>query len=145
MKKEELLAKTRDELRLLAKEHEVPGRGKMTKDQLAEALANVLQEDDEDHKTDNEVVVHAPRTEYIKSAEKGTIMAFRLPDGKVKSAKMIERSLKREKLKMETAYGRQFIISFSDVIWVKSGNRWPKGVFNLLKGNVNNEGDKQGQ
>ena len=145
MKKEELLAKTRDELRLLAKEHEVPGRGKMTKDQLAEALANVLQEDDEDHKTDNEAVVHAPRTEYIKSAEKGTIMAFRLPDGKAKSAKMIERSLKREKLKMETAYGRQFIISFSDVIWVKSGNRWPKGVFNLLKGNVNNEGDKQGQ
>lgn len=145
MKKEELLAKTRDELRTIAKEHGVPGRGKMTKDQLAEALANVLQEEVKESETGDEVIDHASRVEYVKAAEKGTIMAFRLPDGKVKSAKMIERSMKREKLKMETAYGRQFVISFSDVIWVKSGSRWPKGVFNLLKGNVNNGEGKQNQ
>lgn len=145
MKKEELFAKTRDELRAIAREHEIVGRGKMTKEQLVNAIADVLGEGRTDEAMDEIAEAISAKAEYVKTAEKGTIMAFRLPNGKVKSAKMIERSLKREKLKMETAYGRQFVISFSDVIWVKTGDRWPRGVFNLLKGNVNNEGDKQDQ
>lgn len=146
MKKEELFAKTCDELRAIAKEHAIVGRSKMTKDQLVNAITEVLKESVPDATPEEEVQVDTgAKTEYVKTAEKGTIMAFRLPNGKVKSAKMIERSLKREKLKMETAYGRQFVISFSDVIWVKTGDRWPRGVFNLLKGNVNDEGNKQDQ
>lgn len=146
MRKEELIAKTRDELRVLAKEHQIVGRSKMNKDQLAEALLQVCMDPSPEAGVE---VVDSPadaKYGYIKTAEKGTIMAFKLPDGKVKSAKMVERSLKREKLKLETAYGRQFVVSFSDVIWVKTGERWPKGVFNLLKGLKGNENhDKEAQ
>lgn len=139
MRKEELIAKTRDELRVLAKEHQIAGRSKMNKDQLVEALLQVCV--DPSPEAEVEVVASPADAKYgyIKTAEKGTIMAFKLPDGKVKSAKMVERSLKREKLKLETAYGRQFVVSFSDVIWVKTGERWPRGVFNLLKGLKGNE------
>ena len=142
MSKEELNAKTRDELRVIAKEHEIVGRGKMTKAQLVDAIFEVINKDAQ--KCNDEVQAKADaKIDYVKTAGKGTIMAFKLPNGKVKSAKMIERSLKREKLKMETAYGRQYVIDFSDVIWVKTGDRWPNGVLSLLKGNVNNEGEKQ--
>lgn len=142
MSKEELNAKTRDELRAIAKEHEIAGRGKMTKAQLVDAIFEVINKDAQKCKDEVQAKADA-KIDYVKTAEKGTIMAFKLPNGKVKSAKMIERSLKREKLKMETAYGRQYVIDFSDVIWVKTGDRWPNGVLSLLKGNVNNEGEKQ--
>lgn len=145
MSKEELNAKTRDELRVIAKEHEIVGRGKMTKAQLVDAIFEVINNKDA-QKCNDEVQAKADaKIDYVKTAEKGTIMAFKLPNGKVKSAKMVERSLKREKLKMETAYGRQYIIDFSDVIWVKTGDRWPNGVLSLLKGNVNNGERKQDQ
>lgn len=142
MSKEELNAKTRDELRAIAKEHEIVGRGKMTKAQLVDAIFEVINKDAQKCNDEVQAKVDA-KIDYVKTAEKGTIMAFKLPNGKVKSAKMIERSLKREKLKMETAYGRQYVVDFSDVIWVKTGDRWPNGVLSLLKGNVNNEGEKQ--
>lgn len=142
MSKEELNAKTRDELRAIAKEHEIAGRGKMTKAQLVDAIFEVINKDAQKCKDEVQAKADA-KIDYVKTAEKGTIMAFKLPNGKVKSAKMIERSLKREKLKMETAYGRQYVIDFSDVIWVKTGDRWPNGVLSLLKGNVNNEEEKQ--
>lgn len=142
MSKEELNAKTRDELRVIAKEHEIVGRGKMTKAQLVDAIFEVINKDAQKYNDEVQAKADA-KIDYVKTAEKGTIMAFKLPNGKVKSAKMIERSLKREKLKMETAYGRQYVIDFSDVIWVKTGDRWPNGVLSLLKGNVNNEGEKQ--
>lgn len=144
MSKEELNAKTRDELRVIAKEHEIVGRGKMTKAQLVDAIFEATNNGAQKCTNKDEVQAKADaKIDYVKTAEKGTIMAFRLPDGKVKSAKMIERSLKREKLKMETAYGRQYVIDFGDVIWVKTGDRWPNGVLSLLKGNANNEKGKQ--
>ena len=74
------------------------------------------------------------KAKYVENAEMGTIVAFKLPGMKVKSAKLIRRSTKNMKFKVETAYGTEFIISYDDVIWVKTNKRWPKGVYNLLKG-----------
>lgn len=71
---------------------------------------------------------------YVENAEIGTIVAFKLPGMKVKSAKIIRKSTKNRKYKVETAYGTDFVISFDDIIWVKTNKRWPKGVYNLLKG-----------
>lgn len=71
---------------------------------------------------------------YIENINIGTIVAFRLSNGKVKSAKVVRKSTKNRKLKLETDYGAEYIISYDDVIWVRTGKRWPKGVYKLLKG-----------
>ena len=47
---------------------------------------------------------------------------------------IVKRSTKNRKLKLETKYGASFIVPFDDVIWVRTNKRWPKGVYQLLKG-----------
>ena len=151
MRKEELQAKTRDELRAIAKEMEISGRGSMTKAQLVEAIANSANGSAEDgsknenEKAEEQVVKdtcnadtkmdgNSKRMTYVETVEPGTIMAFRLPDGKVKSAKLVKRSTKRRMLLLVTSYGKEFKVPFEDVVWVKTGTRWPCGVYKLLKG-----------
>lgn len=79
---------------------------------------------------------------YIENIEIGTIIAFRLSNGKVKSAKVTRKSTKNRKLKLETDYGAEYIISFEDVVWVRTGKRWPRGVYKLLKG-IGDENGKE--
>lgn len=73
---------------------------------------------------------------YVENAEVGTLVAFRLSSGKVKSAKVIKRSAKNRMLKVETSYGATYVVPYEDVVWVRTGKRWPRGVYNLLKGTV---------
>ena len=73
---------------------------------------------------------------YVENIEIGTIVAFKLSNGKVKSAKVVKKSTKNRKLKLETDYGAEYIVPYENVIWVRTGKRWPKGVYNLLKGTV---------
>lgn len=77
------------------------------------------------------------KMEYVNNVSIGTLVAFNAPDGRVRSAKVMKKSTKKRKLMVETEYGASFIISFDDVIWVKTGSRWPRGVYNMLKGNKN--------
>ena len=80
---------------------------------------------------------------YVENASLGTLVAFKLSSGKAKSAKIVNRNRKKEKLKVETNYGAEYIISYDDIIWVKTGKRWPRGVYNLLKGLDNYESKKE--
>ena len=80
---------------------------------------------------------------YVENVKIGTLVAFTSYTGKVKSAKVIKKSTKNRKLKVETKYGAQFIITFDDVIWVRTNKRWPRGVYQLLKGVVN-DGEEKG-
>lgn len=80
---------------------------------------------------------------YIENIDIGTIVAFRLSNGKVKSAKVTRKSTKNRKLKLETDYGAEYIISYDDVVWVRTGKRWPKGVYRLLKGLGNDVKESQ--
>lgn len=83
---------------------------------------------------DQNKLVNNNRMRYVENVEIGTIVAFTKPDGGVDSAKVINRSTSKRKLKVQTYYGIEYVIAFEDVIWVKTGSRWPKGVYNLLKG-----------
>jgi hypothetical protein len=74
------------------------------------------------------------KQKYLDNIQVGTIVAFKLSDNKAKSAKVVKKSTKNRKLQVETSYGAQYIIPFENVIWVKTGSRWPKGVYNMLKG-----------
>lgn len=131
---ENLEKKTRDELRVIAKELDIKGRGHMTKEQLVQAIASAA--GGETAATSDDVSSGSNKMKYVENAEVGTIVAFKLPDGRVKSAKIERRSTSRRKLKLVTQYGAEFVVPYEDVIWVRTTKRWPKGVYNLLKGKV---------
>lgn len=141
---ENLEKKTRDELRVIAKELDIKGRGHMTKEQLVQAIASAT--GGEAAETSDDVSSGSNKVKYVENAEIGTIVAFKLPDGRVKSAKIERRSTSRRKLKLVTQYGAEFVVPYEDVIWVRTTKRWPKGVYNLLKGKVaeNESGSKEG-
>lgn len=131
---ENLEKKTRDELRVIAKELDIKGRGHMTKEQLVQAIASAT--GGEAAETPDDVSSGSNKMKYVENAEVGTIVAFKLPDGRVKSAKIERRSTSRRKLKLATQYGAEFVVPYEDIIWVRTTKRWPKGVYNLLKGKV---------
>lgn len=140
---ENLEKKTRDELRVIAKELDIKGRGHMTKEQLVQAIASAT--GSEAAETSDDVSSGSNKAKYVENAEVGTIVAFKLPDGRVKSAKIERRSTSRRKLKLVTQYGAEFVVPYEDIIWVRTTKRWPKGVYNLLKGKVaeNESGSKE--
>ena len=168
MSKENLQNKTCKELRELAKDMNISGRWDMIKDQLIDAIlrAEVLKKNDESEsakdecKIDNqENVVEvedkvekksanidvdmAQKMPYIENIEIGTLVAFRLFNGKVKSAKVTRKSTKNRKLMLETDYGAKYIVSYDDILWVRTGKRWPRGVYKLLKGLVDENGKEE--
>ena len=71
---------------------------------------------------------------YANDIRVGTIVAYRQSDFTVKSAKVIRKSTKNRKLMIKMKFGAEMLIDFDDVVWVKTTERWPKWVFNLLKG-----------
>ena len=89
------------------------------------------------------------KMKYIVNAEVGQIVAFRIPEtGKVISAMITKKSTKKQKFAVETKYGVEHIVLWEDVIWVRTGKRWPKGVYQLFKKNLEpNKGvdDKDGE
>ena len=168
MSRENLQKKTCKELRELAKELNISGRWDMTKDQLIDAILgaevventnesesakdeckvdnqeNVVEVEDKVEKESANVDVDmAQKMPYIENIEIGTLVAFRLSNGKVKSAKVTRKSTKNRKLKLETEYGAEYIVSFDDIVWVRTGKRWPRGVYKLLKGLVDDNGKEE--
>lgn len=167
MSKEILEAKTRKELRVIATELNITGRWEMNKEQLIDAIlgAEVVKNTEktesakDECKVDNQEIVEAENKDenksanvkinmeqkmhYIENVDIGTIVAFKLSNGKVKSAKVARKSTKNRKLKLETDYGAEYIVSYDDVIWVRTGKRWPRGVYKLLKGLVDVNGKEK--
>lgn len=168
MSRENLQKKTCKELRELAKGMNISGRWDMTKDQLIDAILRVVENTvventnesaKEEYKIDNHGVVEvedkvekesasvnvnmAQKMPYIENVEIGTLVAFRLSNGKVKSAKVIRKSTKNRKLKLKTDYGAEYIVSYDDIVWVRTGKRWPRGVYKLLKGLVDENGKEE--
>lgn len=167
MSKEILEAKTRKELRAIATELNITGRWEMNKEQLIDAIlgAEVVKNTEktesakDECKVDNHEIVEAENKDenksanvkinmeqkmhYIENVDIGTIVAFKLSNGKVKSAKVARKSTKNRKLKLETDYGAEYIVSYDDVIWVRTGKRWPRGVYKLLKGLVDANGKEK--
>lgn len=79
------------------------------------------------------------KLKYISNVEPGTLVAFKTSENKAISAKVVNRSTKNRKLKLVTAYGKEYVVSFDDVLWVRTGSRWPRGVYEMLKGIHNDD------
>lgn len=97
-----------------------------------------------ENKSTNIDVDFEGKMQRIKAIEIGTLVAFKLSNGKVKSAKVTRKSSKNSRLQVETEYGASYIINYEDVIWVRSGKRWPRGVYMMLKGLVDDEQVREG-
>ena len=150
-----LQSKNCKELREIAKGLKIQGRWDMTKEEL---ITNIMaasengksdvdgingQSTIDECKTEDQIHINMEqKMRYIENVELGTIVAFRLANGRVKSAKVVKKSTKSRKLKLETNYNAEYIVSYDDIIWVRTGKRWPKGVYELLKGKVNNGKEK---
>lgn len=156
-----------DELRKLGKQVGVKNTHSYKKVDLIEAIANSNQADlvvppedvvdlSEEVKAENtnevapEVQAAVPtpirmdlegKKVYVETAPVGTLMAYRHRSGMLRTAKMINRSLKNRKLKMETPRGKQFVIGFDDVVWVKTGKKWPQKIYEELKGQGQKDGN----
>lgn len=100
-------------------------------------------EDKVENESANVKVNMEQKMSYIENIDIGTIVAFRLSNGKVKSAKVTRKSTKNRKLKLETDYGAEYIVSYEDIVWVRTGKRWPRGVYKLLKGQVDANGKEK--
>lgn len=72
---------------------------------------------------------------YLDNLEKGQIIAFAFLD-KTLSGKVTD--VEELAVNVEAKNGQKFIVAYKDILWVKTGNRWPKGVYIALK---RNEGD----
>ena len=162
-RKTELSQMTCNDLRGLAKILDISKRWSMMKAELVEAILRA-EENVEDNKQsatdetkndnhDAEAVSNKKHTAaiidmeqkmpYIEQAAIGTIIAFRLPNGKVKSAKIIKRSTKNRRFMVETEYNAQYVVESDNVVWVRTGDRWPKGVYRLLKGLDDKDGKQK--
>lgn len=73
-----------------------------------------------------------PKAEYIDNAKIGTIIAFTVNKSKVLSG-MIEEIHKSDFL-VRTKSGVLFTVRKKNVLWVRTGKRWPRGVYLAMKG-----------
>lgn len=145
--KEELKSLTVSQLRERAKELGISGRWEMTKTQLIDAIEKsqpkIESEKTNEFRESSDMVIgeirdydKSKRMKFVENVSVGSIVAFRCFGGKVKSAKVIDKEEDKKKLILETNYGRTFRVSYEDILWVRMGSRWPKGIIQLLKADV---------
>lgn len=137
MSRESLVEKTMKELRDVAKNLNIQGRWDMSKQQIIDAISKVEETSENDSsQKENDV---EKKASYVDKAEVGVLIAFNDVDaGRIRTAKLVKKSTKRRVVKAETEYGKSFIIPFENIIWVKTGARWPRGIYEELKrGKVN--------
>lgn len=136
----DLRKKTCKELRDMAKELGIVGRWDMNKQELIDAIEKVSYDDSEiTFETDcieseKEDTSKAKKTtlEYLSNSEPGTLIAFKKNNSDaVMSGKLV--SIEDDEVIIETKMGTIFRVNPVDIIWVKSGLRWPRWVFNLFK------------
>lgn len=137
--KQELMEKKKSEIMKVAESLSVnryKGKNALTKEELVDGILKAQQVNNHDGKSNEESQVDSRdvKDRYLDTAEIGCLVAFKIETGKVKSAKIVKRSTSGRKLKVETAYGMEYIVPYDNVLWVKTGTRWPKGVYMLLKG-----------
>ena len=151
MSEKELFLKTVKELEVICKEKHLTYYSNKKHLTKAEMIKKIMNEKSEVSESVSEDVlakefsnsnskVREVKEEYIENASIGTLVAFVDEHGKARTAAIVNRSTKSKKIKVETEFGREFIVPYDKVLWVRGKNeRWPKGVYNMLKGKVAND------
>ena len=151
--------KTVKELREIAKELEIVGRWDMNKTQLIEAIemAQAVQElSDENIKLEGDCIIKENNSnqsegtqkvtkttdDYLNNIEPGVLVAFKRNSKDIAmSGKFVSFDENNDNLVyVESKKGTMFKITKANIIWVKTGARWPKWVFTLFN---HNKSDKK--
>ena len=150
MTRNELENMGKSEIVQIAKQHNVKrykGKSLLPKEELIEGICKALEiKDDvsdaqkaideagEQHDNKPVTVDRAAKEQRITSAPFGTLIAFYEPEtGKLNTAKLTNRNKVKKLVKCETQYGKEFTVPFENVVWTKTGSRWPKGIYDELK------------
>lgn len=146
--KECLESYTVADLRKIAKNFHIVGRWEMNKSQLIIEILLIQEEreaekkqseDEETEETfENEKVMqddsNNDHSKYLANIEVGRLVAFNDHNmGIVRTARVVNISQKRQQLKVIDIYGSVEVISFEQVAWVKTGKRWPRRLFHLIR------------
>ena len=158
MTRNELENMTKENVAKVAKDLGVKrykGKSMLSKKELIDGICKVMESNDDaadvqkaineaGEQVKNEIVIDREvKDKRILSAPIGTLIAFHEPEtGKLNTAKLTNRNKTKKLIKCETQYGKEFLISFSDVVWTKTGSRWPKSIYNELKGKKVDAGKK---
>lgn len=145
MTRQELTNKTVAELTDICKEKGLTyykGKKKLTKAEMIEKIlvSNDIQEDIlKTIQESAEETTRSDKSSYVETVQLGTLVAFREPEtDKLNTAKVVAKNSKNRMLKLITQYDAEFIVSYDSIVWVKTGARWPRGIYNELKG-ISNE------
>lgn len=160
--KECLESYTVADLRKIAKNFHIVGRWEMNKSQLVieillsqkdlevrkESCLNATEVYEAEKKqsgkeqtketSDNKKVMqdnsNNDHSKYLANIEVGRLVAFNDHNmGIVRTARVVNISQKRQQLKVIDIYGSVEVISFEQVAWVKTGKRWPRRLFHLIR------------
>ena len=131
-------SKTVKELLIIAKEYQIAGRYDMKKQQLIDAII-------EFEKAKDEMAVNTTNKthdDYVKNLKSGDIIAFQFysPFGKkiVRSAKVVDTHPEEIGLTVQDKIGNEYFVYKSNILWVKTGKRWPKYIYFMFKGETVN-------
>lgn len=150
MTRNELENMGKSEIVQIAKQYNVKrykGKSLLPKEELIEGICRALEikddvldahkaidEASEQHSDKSVTVDLTVKEQRIVSAPFGTLIAFREPEtGKLNTAKLTNRNKVKKLVKCETQYGKEFTVPFENVVWTKTGSRWPKGIYDELK------------
>ena len=158
MTKNELLELPKKKIMELCKEANLPrykGKNELSKEEMVDSLlenCDVMSEEEaqieqveksdcvnsESNKCEDSEVERKPwgmvdKTKYIDELEPGVLVAFYDNKGKPRTGKFVNRSSKKKIIKLVTEFGWEFIVPYENVLWIRFGNRWPKGVYKILK------------
>lgn len=144
-KRVKLNGMTVSELRAIAKGLNITGRWDMNKGQLIDALMeiheNPVNEVPEELVKKIEAMpeeTKRPKADYVNNIEVGTIVAFTVGD-KTISGMVDQINTDGASFTIKTKNGVSFKVWRNNIIWVKTGMRWPKGVYLALRGEGLNE------
>ena len=125
------------ELLSIAKEYGVVGRHNMAKHVLRQSIIDAINK--QIAETIEADIADAreckPKLDYINTAIPGVLVAFHDPKAnRMRSAKVVEKYEGTKTMKLQTEYGATFIINYDQIAWVRTTGRWPRGIYNALKG-----------
>ena len=110
--------RTLKELRDIAKDFHIVGRWSMPKQELIASIRSYLSQSKKRETSD-----------YLKTIAPGTLVAFKLDKDKDIAMSGKFGGFDKGKIVIKTKKGTEFKLNEENVIWVKTGSRWPKWVF----------------
>lgn len=138
--------KNYSELIEIAKFYKIKGRWDMRKDELINCI---MQEKSKISEVKKGAIMTNKKSkeDYAKTVEPGVIVAFVYIDENQKEVVISGKIIKRidngvngfKGFVVKTIKGVNIVIGYEDVLWYKTGKRWPRYIYNQLKGRSANE------